>query len=81
MLNSRLLTLVGEDIDSGFALTPGDFLSLNPKTGTPELQVDDIDPDYLPHVSTAQCLLHTWKKDRSTLIHFGKLGVTNISLV
>ena len=57
VLNSRPLIFVGEDIDFGFALTQGDFLSLNPKTGTPELQVDDIDPDYLPHVSTAQRLL------------------------
>ena len=70
VLNSRPLIFVGEDIDSGFALTPGDFLSLNPKTGTPELQVDDIDPDYLPHVSTAQLLLDTWKKGQKHLNSF-----------
>ena len=70
VLNSRPLIFVGEDIDSGFALTTGDFLSLNPKTGTPELQVDDIDPDYLPHVSTVQCLLDTWKKGQKHLNSF-----------
>ena len=53
VLNSRLLVFVGNDIDSSFALTPGDFLSLNSKIGNPELKVDDIDPDYLPRVSTA----------------------------
>ena len=42
VLNSRPLVFVGNDIDSSFALTPGDFLSLNPKTGSPELNVDDI---------------------------------------
>ena len=57
--NSRPLLFVGNYIGSGFALTPGDFLSLNPKTGNPELKVDDIDPDYLPRVSTAQHLLET----------------------
>ena len=41
VLNLRLLVFVGNDIDSGFALTPGDFLSLNLKTGNPELKVDD----------------------------------------
>ena len=70
VLNSRPLIFVGEDIDSGFALGPGDFLSLNLKTGTPELQVDDIDPDYLPHVSTAQRLLDTWKKGQKHLNSF-----------
>ena len=64
---------VGNDIDYGFALTPGDFLSLNPKTGNPELNMDDIDPDYLSRVSTARHLLETWrrghlgKEDRNTL--------------
>ena len=61
VLNLRPLVFVGNDIDSGFTLTPGDFLSLNPKTGSPELNVDDIDPDYLHHVNTAQHLLETWK--------------------
>ena len=70
MLNSRSLIFVGEDIDSGFALTPSDFLSLNPKTGTPELQVDDIDPENLPHVSTTQHLLDTWKKGQKHLNAF-----------
>ena len=70
ILNSRPLVFVGNDIDSGFALTPGDFLSLNPKTGSPQLKVDDIDPDYLSRVSTAQHLLETWKRGQKHLTSF-----------
>ena len=72
VLNSRPLVFVGNDIDSSFALTSGDFLSLNPKTGNPEMEVDDIDPDYLPHVSTAQHLLETWKRGQKHLTSFWK---------
>ena len=63
---------VENDIDSGFALTPGDFDFLSPhrKTGNPELKVDDIDPDYLPCVSTAQHLLETWKREQKHLTSF-----------
>ena len=62
--------MLENDIDSGFALTPGDILSLNPKTGSPELKVDDIDPDYLRRVSTAQHLLETWKRGQKHLPSF-----------
>ena len=70
VLNSRPLVFGGNDISSGFALKPGDFLSLNPKTGSPELKVDDIDLDYLPRVSTAQHLLETWKRGQKHLTSF-----------
>ena len=53
-----------------YLLTPGDFLSLNPKTGNSELKVDDIDPDYLPRLSTAQHLLETWKRGEKHLTSF-----------
>ena len=70
VLNSRPLVFVGNDIGSGFALTPGDFLSLNPKTGNLELKVDDIHPDYLPRASSAQHLLETWKRGKKHLTSF-----------
>ena len=35
VIDSRPLLYVGADLNSGFALTPGDFLSLNPNTGFP----------------------------------------------
>ena len=41
VINSRPLVYVGADLKSGFALTPGDFLSLNPKTGVPFLETED----------------------------------------
>ena len=33
VINSRPLVYVGEDFDSGFSLTPADFLNLNAKSG------------------------------------------------
>ena len=62
VLNSRTLVFIGNHIDSSFALTPGDFLSLNPKTGNSESKTDDIAPDYLHRLSTSQHLLETWRK-------------------
>ena len=46
------------------------IFSLNPKTGNPELKVDDIDPDYLPRVRTAQHVLETWKRGQKHLTSF-----------
>ena len=47
VLNSSSLVYVGEDLSSGFSLTPADFLTLNPKTGTPVVEIDNQqNPDY-----------------------------------
>lgn len=37
-VNSRPLVYVGADLNSVFALTPGDFLNLNPNTGVPSVR-------------------------------------------
>lgn len=61
ILNSRPLVYVGEDLYSSVTLTPGHFLSLNPKTGIPEIETDNKDEDYDPYDSTATRLLEMWK--------------------
>ena len=76
VVNSRPLVYVGADLNSGFALTPGDFLSLNPKTGVPCLATEDEqpqDPDFVERLSSAQKLLETWKKGQKHLNTFWKL--------
>ncbi|KAK2559409.1 hypothetical protein P5673_018033 [Acropora cervicornis] len=74
--NSRPLVYVGADLKSGFALTPGDFLSLNPKIGVPFLETEDEqlqDPDFVEKLSSAKKLLETWKKGQKHLNTFWKL--------
>ena len=44
--NTRPLTYIGGDFDSGISICPADFLSLNPKTGFPELQNDMNDAEF-----------------------------------
>ncbi|XP_068692597.1 uncharacterized protein [Montipora foliosa] len=76
VINSRPLVYVGADLKSGFALTPGDFLSLNPKTGVPFLETEDEqlqDPDFVEKLSSAKKLLETWKKGQKHLNTFWKL--------
>ena len=47
VINSRPLVYVGEDFGSGFTLAPADFLTLNPKTDTLVIEIDNLqDPDY-----------------------------------
>lgn len=76
VINSRPLVYVGADLKSGFALTPGDFLSLNPKTGVPFRETEDEqlqDPDFVEKLSSAKKLLETWKKGQKHLNTFWKL--------
>ena len=75
VVNSRLLVYVGVDFSSGFTLTPGDFLSLNPKTGVPSLAEEDRqqDPDFLSELSSSQKLLDMWRKGQQHLDMFWKL--------
>ena len=66
ILNSRPLVYVGSDLESGMAITPAHFLSLNPKIGV--AGVDDIsDPDYTPNFSSVHHLLESWKKGQEHL--------------
>ncbi|MCG7892044.1 MAG: hypothetical protein N0C80_17530, partial [Candidatus Thiodiazotropha endolucinida] len=72
VLNSRPLVYVGDDVNSSITLTPGHFLSLNQKTGIPELDADNSDEDYNPDKSTASKLLQIWKKGQKLLSMFWK---------
>ena len=50
VINSQPLVYVGADLNSGFALARGDFLSLNPKISVPSLDTEDEqlqDPDLI----------------------------------
>ena len=78
VINSRPLVYVGADLKSGFALTPGDFLSLNPKTRAPFLDEQLQDPDFVEKFSSAKKLLETWKKGRTILTHSGNCGLMNM---
>ena len=64
---------MGLDLNSGFALTPGDFLSLNPNTGVPCLATKDQqqDPDFLLRLSSSRRLLETWRKGQRHPTRFG----------
>ncbi|XP_045178199.2 uncharacterized protein LOC123538297 [Mercenaria mercenaria] len=70
VINRRPLVHAGEDIKSTIALTPCHFLSLNPKTGIPELDYDTKDPVFKPYESTAEKLLQIWKKGEQLLNRF-----------
>ena len=65
-MNTRPLVHLGEDINSNTALTPGHFLSLNPKTGIPVNDIDDHDPDYNPCDSSTEKLFKISKKTKGT---------------
>ncbi len=81
VINSRPLVYVGADLNSGFALTPGDFISLNPKTGVPCLATEDKQPqdsDFVERLRSAQKRLETWKKCQHILTRFGNCGLMNM---
>ena len=75
VVNSRPLVYVGADFSSGFTITPGNFLSLNPKTGVPSLAEEDRlqDPDFLSKLSSSQTLLDMWHKGQKHLNTIWKL--------
>ena len=67
VINSRPLVYVGEDFGSGFSLTPADFLTLNAKSGTPIIEINNShDPDYGKKSSTDK-LLEIWGKGQQHL--------------
>ena len=73
VVNSRPLVYLGDDINSNVALTPGHFLSLNPKVGIPVNEEDIHNPDYIPCDTSAEKLLTIWKKGQKVLNLFWKL--------
>ncbi|XP_053403207.1 uncharacterized protein LOC128558308 [Mercenaria mercenaria] len=73
VINSRPLLYVDDDINSNITLTPGHFLTLNPRTGIPEADYDDNDPDYEPYESSTKKLLKLWNKGQKLLNNFWEI--------
>ncbi|XP_053407961.1 uncharacterized protein LOC128559664 [Mercenaria mercenaria] len=73
VINSRPLLYVDDDINSNITLTPGHFLTLNPRTGIPEADYDDNDPDYKPYESSTKKLLKLWNKGQKLLNNFWEI--------
>ena len=68
ILNSRLLTYVYEDFESGFVLTPSHFLVMNRKLGLSAIDDEYFkDVDYQPNKSSTTQLLEGWKKSQKRL--------------
>jgi len=68
VLNSRPLTYVYEDFQSGFTLTPSHFLVTNRKLGLPSTEDGyGADEEYQPKRNTATQLLTAWKKGQKYL--------------
>lgn len=81
IINSRPLVYVDDDINSDSVLTPFHFLSLNPKIGIPNVVIDDeADCDFNPNVSSADSLLHIWKKGLKYLKAFWRVWRDNYLL-
>ena len=72
-VNSRPLVYLGDDINSNVALTPGHFLTLNPKVGIPVSEDEVHYPNYNPCETSAEKLLAIWKKGQKVLNLFWKL--------
>ncbi|XP_053403147.1 uncharacterized protein LOC128558271 [Mercenaria mercenaria] len=73
VINSRPLLYVDDDINSNITLTPGHFLTLNPRTGIPEADYDDNDPDCEPYESSTKKLLKLWNKGQKLLNNFWEI--------
>ena len=74
IINSRPLVYVGDDINSGTALTTAHFLSLNPRVGLPSFDLEnDHDSTFSPKVNPAEILIRTWKKGLKHLEKFWRV--------
>lgn len=73
VVNSRPLVYMGDDIHANITLTPGHFLTMNPKIGIKELEYDTNDPDFNPYESSAERLFKSWKKGQKLLNAFWKI--------
>ena len=62
---------VENDVDSGICLTPAHFISVNYKTGTP-----DVELQYTPNQDNRETLLRSWKKGQVNLKQFLKSWLT-----
>ena len=71
IINSRPLTYVDADINSGHALTPSHFLSLNQKTGCPNIDTGDVNL-----VDSSTKLIEMWKRGQDRLDNFWNVWST-----
>lgn len=72
-ISSRPLVYVGDHVNSMITLTPSHFLTLNPYIGVPEIEYEEIDPNYLPTETSTDKLLKIWKKGQKILDSFWKI--------
>ena len=56
VIKSISIVYVSGDIESTIALTPSHFLTLNPTTGIPDIEIIHNEADNTPFESTAECL-------------------------
>ena len=74
ILNSRPLTYVYKDFESGFVFTPSHFLVMNEKLGLPAIDDEYFkDADNQPDKSSTTRLLEGWKKGQKHLNLFCKI--------
>ena len=73
IINTKPLTYIGGDFDSGISICPADFLSLKPKAGFPELQDDMNDAEFELKINTSSDLLEAWKRGQRHLNQFWKV--------
>ena len=75
ILNSRPLTYVYEDIESGFTLTPAHFLVTNQKLGLHNTGDIDYhgDEDFQPNVESSSKLIELWKKGQKRVDLFWRV--------
>ncbi len=71
VINNRPMVYVDDDINSGNILTPSHFLTMNPKTGLPEIEEGD-DSEFITKLSSVEKLLETWKRGQNRLTQFWK---------
>ena len=72
IVNSRPLMYLDDDINSGEALTPAHFLSVNYKTGVP-----DVNVEYRPNEGSSKILLESWKRGQIQLNNFWKIWIND----
>ena len=68
IINTRPLTYVFEDFESGFPLTPAHFLSHHAHLGVPGPTTEDVnDEEYQPNRDTSYALERKWRQDQKRL--------------
>ena len=68
VINSRPLMYIDDDINSQEPLTPAHFISVNTKTGIPDIEIE-----YSPQEDLSTTLLDVWKKGQAHINRFWKV--------